>query len=99
MPGVLGGIGSRLAYGQASGTFPAGTAMPRSAVVDLTPDGHVTGSIAIPLDGVSTPRAGRGPDGRWIAFGVRPAPARAGDSITDEVWLVEDARTRLPSGG
>ncbi len=82
--------GRRLAYGQALGTFDGGYHDASLAVVDLTPDGRVTGSIAIPLHGVSAPPCGTwSPDGRWIAFGVQTSARAAGDSIADEVWLVD----------
>jgi dipeptidyl aminopeptidase/acylaminoacyl peptidase len=95
--------GRRLAYGQASGTYDGGYHDASLAVADVTPDGRVTGSISIPLHGMSAPPCGTwSPDGRWIAFGVQSGareetPAAtpslrslaAGDWIADEVWLVD----------
>ena len=95
--------GRRLAYGQASGTYDSGYHDASLAVADVTPDGRVTGSISIPLHGMSAPPCGTwSPDGRWIAFGVQTSareetPAAtpslrslaAGDWIADEVWLVD----------
>jgi len=85
--------GRRLAYGQASGTYERGYHDASLVVADLAPEGHVTGSISIPLEGLSAPPCGTwSSDGRWIALGVTVPSLRnlgAGGPIADEVWLVD----------
>ena len=87
--------GTRLAYGQATGTDDGGptTAGYEDAglvIADLNADGVVSATSTIALDDMDRPPCAIwSTDGRWMAFGAGTFNRSVHPSVANEVWVVD----------